>query len=126
MSHAAVRRWRFVDGKLGACVAVMVALLSSVLIDASEVPGSLDSNAELSEPVVTIIRSAESSAARVAKASYSPAQVEGPPDIRQPGDNGLAWASLSQDDQKEWLLCEYVAPCNCEPSWFTRLTTLVL
>ncbi|MBC7816496.1 MAG: hypothetical protein IAG10_06385 [Planctomycetaceae bacterium] len=109
MSHATARRLRFVDGKLGACAAVMAALLWSVLMDGSEVPGSLDSNSELSVPVVTRIRGAEPTV-RVSKASYSPAQVEGPPDIRQPGDNGLAWASQSQDEQREWLLCEYAVP----------------
>nr|MBC8291453.1 hypothetical protein [Planctomycetota bacterium] len=41
------------------------------------------------------------------KRSFGPEQVTGAPDVAAPGDNGSAWASKLQDDQKEWLVCEY-------------------
>lgn len=38
---------------------------------------------------------------------WSAEQVEGPPNVPMAGDSQNAWASLSQDDQPEWLVCEY-------------------
>jgi hypothetical protein len=37
-------------------------------------------------------------------------QVVGPPNTVGPGDIGTAWASRSQDEEDEWLLCEYAEP----------------
>jgi hypothetical protein len=45
-----------------------------------------------------------------AKRGFSPEQAEGPPDVRQAGDNPMAWASQTPDGQKEWLLCGYSDP----------------
>ena len=42
-----------------------------------------------------------------AKRAWGPEQVEGPPDTEGAGDIQTAWASQTQDSQKEWLLCEY-------------------
>lgn len=41
------------------------------------------------------------------KRSFGPEQATGAPDVPEAGDNGFAWASRQQDDQKEWLVCEY-------------------
>lgn len=47
-----------------------------------------------------------------AKQAWSPEQVEGPPNVPAAGDNPAAWASLGQDDQPEWLICEYRSAVN--------------
>lgn len=47
---------------------------------------------------------------RPQKRSWGSEQAEGPPDVKQAGDNGLAWASQTTDGQREWLLCSYEAP----------------
>ena len=44
---------------------------------------------------------------RNAGRSFGREQVIGEPDVTAAGDNGSAWASKLQDDQKEWLICEY-------------------
>ncbi len=44
---------------------------------------------------------------QTAKRSWGPEQAEGPPDTNGAGDIQTAWASQSQDGQKEWLICEY-------------------
>ncbi len=44
---------------------------------------------------------------RTAKRSWGPEQAEGPPDTKGAGDIQTAWASQTQDGQKEWLICEY-------------------
>jgi len=45
-----------------------------------------------------------------AKRPWGPEQVADKPDVPQAGDNGNAWASLSQDGQDEWLTIEYEEP----------------
>ena len=42
-----------------------------------------------------------------AKRAWGPEQAEGPPDTEGAGDIQSAWASQTQDAQKEWLICEY-------------------
>jgi hypothetical protein len=42
-----------------------------------------------------------------AKRPWGPEQATGPPDTPMPGDMVTAWASLTPDDQDEWLLLEY-------------------
>ena len=44
---------------------------------------------------------------QTAKRSWGPEQAEGPPDTEGAGDIQTAWASQTQDGQKEWLICEY-------------------
>lgn len=39
--------------------------------------------------------------------AWSPMRAAGPPDVPAMGDNAAAWASLSQDGQKEWLELTY-------------------
>lgn len=41
------------------------------------------------------------------KRAWGPEQVEGPPDTEGAGDIQTAWASQTQDGQKEWLICEF-------------------
>ncbi len=50
---------------------------------------------------------AERIAVQTAKRSWGPEQAEGPPDTDGAGDIQTAWASQTQDGQKEWLICEY-------------------
>lgn len=47
---------------------------------------------------------------RSSKRSWGTEQAEGPPDVKQAGDNAAAWASQTTDGQREWLLCSYAAP----------------
>ncbi len=42
-----------------------------------------------------------------AKRAWGPEQAVGPPDTPGAGDIQTAWASQTQDGQKEWLICEY-------------------
>jgi beta-lactamase regulating signal transducer with metallopeptidase domain len=42
--------------------------------------------------------------------NWGPEQATGEPDTSGAGDIPTAWASLTQDDQKEWLLLEYDEP----------------
>lgn len=49
---------------------------------------------------------------RGSKRAWGPEQAAGAPDTPQAGDSGTAWASQSQDDQQEWLLCDYAAPID--------------
>jgi beta-lactamase regulating signal transducer with metallopeptidase domain len=44
------------------------------------------------------------------KRSWGPEQVMGPPDTDGAGDIATAWASLSTDDQEEWLILHYERP----------------
>jgi hypothetical protein len=44
------------------------------------------------------------------KRAWGPEQATGPPDTHQAGDIQTAWASLTPDQQKEWLLLEYAGP----------------
>jgi len=47
------------------------------------------------------------------KRSWGPEQATGAPDApNASGDSSSAWASLSADDQAEWLVCEYAKPIN--------------
>ena len=41
------------------------------------------------------------------KRPWGPEQATGAPDCPEGGDNGKAWASLTEDGQDEWLLLEY-------------------
>jgi beta-lactamase regulating signal transducer with metallopeptidase domain len=43
----------------------------------------------------------------VTKRNWGPEQATGAPDTQGPGDIVTAWASLTQDEQPEWLLLEY-------------------
>jgi hypothetical protein len=42
--------------------------------------------------------------------AWGPEQVIGPPDTPSAGDFGTAWASLTPDEQDEWLLVEFSQP----------------
>jgi len=44
------------------------------------------------------------------KRAWGPEQATGPPDTPQAGDIQTAWASLTPDNQQEWLLLEYAEP----------------
>jgi hypothetical protein len=44
------------------------------------------------------------------KRSWGPEQVTGEPDTNEAGDIMTAWASLTEDDDDEWLLIEYAEP----------------
>jgi beta-lactamase regulating signal transducer with metallopeptidase domain len=44
------------------------------------------------------------------KRNWGPEQATGEPDTTEAGDIVTAWASLTQDDQDEWLLLEYAEP----------------
>lgn len=65
------------------------------------------------------------------KQGWSPEQALGPPDSGR-GDNSLAWASLTEDDEDEWLVLEYAEPVkavrihvyeNHCPGALVRITT---
>ena len=43
----------------------------------------------------------------VPNANWEPEQATGKPDTHEAGDVPTAWASLTQDDSKEWLVLEY-------------------
>jgi hypothetical protein len=45
-----------------------------------------------------------------AKRAWGPEQATGPPDTDEAGDIQTAWASLTPDNQDEWLICEYAEP----------------
>jgi len=45
--------------------------------------------------------------ARIVKRNWGPEQVIGAPDTAIAGDQITAWASLSQDGQEEWLICDF-------------------
>jgi hypothetical protein len=57
------------------------------------------------QPEATTARAAGS-----AKRAWGPEQAEGPPDTEGAGDIQSAWASQTQDGQKEWLVCDYAEP----------------
>ena len=42
--------------------------------------------------------------------SWGPEQATGEPNTPGAGDSATAWASRTQDEQDEWLLCEYALP----------------
>jgi hypothetical protein len=44
------------------------------------------------------------------KRSWAPAQATGAPDTPSAGDRTTAWASLTPDQQDEWLLLDYARP----------------
>jgi hypothetical protein len=44
------------------------------------------------------------------KRAWGPEQAEGAPDTPGAGDIQSAWASLTPDGQKEWLICEFAEP----------------
>jgi hypothetical protein len=54
---------------------------------------------------------------RPGKPAWSPAQMEGPPDVRAAGDSQFAWASASQDGQVEWIVCEYASAVKVQAVW---------
>lgn len=56
-------------------------------------------------PVVTAVAPVQGT-----KRAWGPEQAVGPPDTEGAGDIQTAWASLTQDGQKEWLICEYAEP----------------
>jgi serine/threonine protein kinase len=65
---------------------------------------------------------------------WSPGQVHGRPNVPTPGeDSGKAWASLTQDEQDEWLILTYARPVAARalevyethcPGALTRVTAL--
>jgi hypothetical protein len=52
-------------------------------------------------------QAATAAAIKGANRSWGPEQAQGPPDTEGAGDSPTAWASLTADSQKEWLVCEY-------------------
>jgi beta-lactamase regulating signal transducer with metallopeptidase domain len=58
-------------------------------------------------PVTSEIDQRLTELARIVKRSWGPEQVIGPPDTMNAGDQVTAWASLSQDAQEEWLICDF-------------------
>ncbi len=50
------------------------------------------------------------SAPKIPKRHWEPEQATGAPDTHQAGDIPTAWASLTPDNQAEWLLLTYAAP----------------
>jgi len=52
-------------------------------------------------------RGDDNTASADGKRAWGPEQATGEPDTFQAGDIRTAWASLTPDDQKEWLLLEY-------------------
>lgn len=52
----------------------------------------------------------EGAVSQANKRAWGPEQAVGPPDTSGAGDIQSAWASLTQDGQKEWLICEYSEP----------------
>lgn len=63
--------------------------------------------------------------------NWETSQATGPPNTPGAGDQQTAWASLSADGQKEWLILEYDAAVvpkavvvheNCSPGALTKVT----
>lgn len=52
----------------------------------------------------------EGAVSQANKRAWGPEQAVGAPDTAGAGDIQTAWASLTQDGQKEWLICEYAEP----------------
>jgi beta-lactamase regulating signal transducer with metallopeptidase domain len=52
----------------------------------------------------------EGAVSQANKRAWGPEQAVGAPDTPGAGDIQTAWASLTQDGQKEWLICEYAEP----------------
>ncbi|MEM7315094.1 MAG: hypothetical protein AAF497_18265 [Planctomycetota bacterium] len=46
--------------------------------------------------------------------SWGTCQAEGPPDTPGSGDIATAWASKTQDGQKEWLIADYGTPLTAQ------------
>ena len=46
--------------------------------------------------------------------SWGPEQATGAPDSLQAGDKTTAWASFTQDEQREWLLLDYAKPVRAK------------
>jgi hypothetical protein len=75
--------------------------------------------------------SAELNSLKNPSPNWETAQATGPPDCRSFGDQRTAWASLTADDQDEWLILEYdksivpeaiVVHENCAPGAIVRAT----
>jgi hypothetical protein len=84
-----------------------LAAVAGTTILGADPPESTRRQQAFRSRVVAAERLSRSGQAAPAKRGFSPAQVTGPPDVRQAGDNSQAWASQTPDGQKEWLLCEY-------------------
>ncbi len=83
----------------------LVALLVATFVPDSWVQGEVVVVEEVRLVRARLVRPEASS-----KRSWGPEQVEGAPDTPGSGDSPTAWASLSQDGQEEWLVCEYAQP----------------
>lgn len=50
--------------------------------------------------------------AAMPKRPYGPEQAVGPPDSEGAGDKPTAWASYTENDSPEWLVCEFESPVH--------------
>lgn len=88
-----------------------------VYIDSVSVPGwneidavglrTADGTTAWAKHVTCSTTYAEPNAVGTGTRSYGPEQAQGEPNVPSPGDSPNAWASLTQDGQAEWLVCEY-------------------
>jgi hypothetical protein len=65
---------------------------------------------ETGELTLQVVASETEAPAQAPKRAWSPEQATGEPDTPQAGDYPTAWASLTRDDQDEWLMLEYAEP----------------
>lgn len=107
MPRVARVRFRVRDWTVGACLVAAAGLLAGTLSGGAERPVSDETRTELTVRRLSGVELVVLSPRQSGKRSFSPEQVEGPPDVRQAGDNSQAWASQTTDGQVEWLLCEY-------------------
>ena len=117
MSRVTQVDWRAGIGKVAVGVAA-AGLLAGALLSAADTPArGVKRKGEASSaarPQLVLRERSRvltlSGPGGTSKRGFSPEQAEGPPDVRQAGDNPLAWASQTPDGQKEWLLCSYSDP----------------
>src|SRR5262245_9992415 len=89
---------RACDWKIGICVA-SVGLLAGGLLSGGDPPAVL--SGDFSGDSLELVRSGRTGApALPPKRGFAPDQAAGPPDVRQAGDNGQAWASQTPDGQR--------------------------
>ena len=96
------------DGSRVLAALALAAMVATTVCGAD--PAESARQAEFRSRIVAAERIARTGPSAPAKRGFSPAQVTGPPDVRQAGDNSQAWASQTPDGQKEWLICEYAEP----------------
>ena len=107
MSNGALpsRRWLFCQARFGVPVVIAICVLGGSKLNSSAADQDPQKAAANSQQAVQIFN--QFSTAMQPKRPWSAEQVEGPPNVPMAGDSQYAWASLSQDDQPEWLSCEY-------------------